>query len=150
MLKVVTDTSCLIALGNCGILQLLPELYGDVFMTEEVADEFGAKPEWLQIGKLKSPKLLQAMNILVDRGEASTIAFALEQRADLVLMDDLAGRKLLGRFNMNFCGTLGVLVAAKERGKLASVKPALEKLKANNFRMEASLEAEILKRAGEL
>ena len=45
---IISDTSCLIALENIGLLSILKELYGEVLITTEVKNEFGQKlPDWI-------------------------------------------------------------------------------------------------------
>jgi predicted nucleic acid-binding protein len=48
MPNVVSDTSCLIALSNIGLLEILQSIYGSVSITPEVAQEFGENlPDWM-------------------------------------------------------------------------------------------------------
>lgn len=45
---IISDTSCLIALQNIGLLNLLKDLYQEIFITKEVKDEFGKDlPDWI-------------------------------------------------------------------------------------------------------
>ena len=55
--NVITDTSCLIALSNIGETSLLRELYGAVYITEEIALEFNEEiPERIKMsGKGRKP-----------------------------------------------------------------------------------------------
>ncbi len=47
---VIADTSCLIALSKIEGIELLKELYQEVYITEEIALEFGETlPEWIRI-----------------------------------------------------------------------------------------------------
>jgi len=41
MRKVISNTSCLIALSNIQELNLLEKVYGEIYITPEVATEFG-------------------------------------------------------------------------------------------------------------
>ena len=59
------------------------------------------------------------------------IALAVECQADLILLDELAGRRAAQRMGLTVTGTLGVLIAAKDRGLLASVRPLLDALRVN-------------------
>ena len=47
---VISDTSCLIILDKIGELDLLHKLYGKVFTTPQIAEEFGDElPFWVEI-----------------------------------------------------------------------------------------------------
>lgn len=79
MPNIISNTSCLIVLDNIGMLDVLKELYGKVFITEEVSKEFGKTvPDWIEVRKVSDNKYLKLMKNFVDLGEASTIALAVE------------------------------------------------------------------------
>jgi len=66
--------------------------------------------------------------LIVDRGEAETIALAEELNADAVLIDDLKTRKIAKLRGLNIIGTIGVLLDAKEKGITGELKPLLDML----------------------
>jgi len=148
---IVSDTSCLILLDKIDELELLKKLFGQITVTHEIASEFRKElPEWF---KIESPinvvyqKILEAS---LDRGEASAIAFAIEQSDCLLIIDDYKGRKFAEQLGIKITGTLGVIVLAKLNGYINSVKPLLAKIKATDFRLEPDLEKSILKNSGEI
>jgi predicted nucleic acid-binding protein len=50
---VIADTSCLISLTKIEALGVLQQLYGEVYITEEIAGEFGEYlPDWVKIEHL--------------------------------------------------------------------------------------------------
>ena len=53
----------------------------------------------------------------------------MESRAGLILLDEHRGRRAAKRLGLTVTGTLGVLIAAKDRGLLASVRPVLDALR---------------------
>jgi predicted nucleic acid-binding protein len=68
----------------------------------------------------------------------------------LHLLRDLHGSVLVPRDVYDGVrGTLGVLVEAKRRGNLGLVGPVLDQLVAADFRISATVRAEILRSAGE-
>jgi predicted nucleic acid-binding protein len=67
----------------------------------------------------------------------------------LLIIDDIKGRKLAHELGLTIIGTMGVLVDAKLRGIIPSIKPVLLKIKQTNFRISEELESLILRRAGE-
>lgn len=147
---IISDTSCFIVLQNIGELDLLEKVYGEVFTTEIVAEEFGEDlPEWV---KIKSPmdKIRQTLlEFQVDKGEASAIALALETKNATIVLDDQKARKIAARLSLEVTGTLGVIIKAKQRGVISSIKPLLQKLSATDFRLSKAIETEALKQANE-
>ena len=92
-------------------------------------------------------KILEAS---LDRGEASTIAFAIEQSDCLLIIDDYKGRKYAEQLGIKITGTLGIVVEAKLVGHFKSVKPLLEKIKKTDFRLTTELERKTLEKSGEI
>lgn len=147
---VIADTSCLIALSKIDAIDLLEKLYQEVFITEEIAKEFGdGLPHWIKIERVKNPKYQRLLDLYLDPGEASAIAFALDLENVLLILDDLKGRKEAERLGLTFTGTLGVLFKAKKQGIIKELKPYIENLKIVGFRISRNIEEEILKRSEE-
>ena len=51
----------------------------------------------------------------LDPGEAAAIALARRLNSDLLILDDMAGRRLAQRLGLTITGTVGVVLAAAER-----------------------------------
>lgn len=148
---IIADTSCLIILDRIGELDLLKKLFGEVFITEEIAIEFKATlPEWFSIQEPKNKNYQKILEASIDKGEASAIAFALEQSDCLLIIDDYKGRKYAEQLGIKITGTLGVIIYAKLNGHIETVKSLLEKIKTTDFRLTEELEQIILEKAGEL
>jgi predicted nucleic acid-binding protein len=147
MLKVViSDTSSLIILHKIEELNLLNNLYLEVIITPEIAQEFNdALPEWIKIISVKDKKYQEFLETQVDSGEASAIALAKEMKESILLLDDLKARKLAKKLNLRFTGTLGVLHKAKQEGIIHKVKPLINKLLLTNFRISQNIVDELLK-----
>ena len=73
-----------------------------------------------------------------DLGERAAIALAGTIHADLLLIDDAAGRAEAKRRNLRVTGTPGVLRAAAERG-LVNVPEIVARLKATTFYADEAL-----------
>ncbi|MBN8860593.1 MAG: DUF3368 domain-containing protein [Sphingobacteriales bacterium] len=86
---------------------------------------------------------------LIDKGEASAIALALESDNSLLIIDDRKGRKFTRQLSLSIIGTIGIIVDAKLTGIIPSVKPVLAKIKTTNFRITEALELLIIQKAGE-
>ena len=148
---IISDTSCLILLYNIDELDLLQKLYQSITTTVEVANEFGLPlPAWIVVNQPHDKYYYKFLETLVDKGEASAIALAVETENSLLIIDDLKARKTAEKIGLNIIGILGVIVDAKNQGVINSVKPILEKIKQTNFRISNNLEAIILTKAGEI
>ena len=146
MPNIISNTSCLIVLDNIGMLDVLKELYGKVFITEEVLKEFGKTvPDWIEVRKVSDNKYLKLMKNFVDLGEASTIALAVETDDIVIILDDLKARKLGQKLNLKITGTIGVLVKARKRNIITSTQEVLNKLRNEGFRIADEIEKEFLK-----
>ena len=67
-----------------------------------------------------------------------------------VILDDLKARKMAEHLGIIYTGTIGVIVKAKLKGIILSIKPFLEKLKQTDFRISVEIEMEALRQAKEL
>jgi len=147
---VISDTSCLIVLTNIDELQLLHQLYGEVITTSEVVTEYGASlPEWFKILDPTDKGRLKDLEHELDKGEASAITLALELKDVTIILDDYKARKIAVHLGLEVTGTLGVMIKARKKGIISSIKPLLSKLKATNFRLSEELEMLAIKESGE-
>jgi predicted nucleic acid-binding protein len=90
MPDVIADTSCLIALSNINMLEILQKRYGRISITPEVAWEFGeVLPGWISIVPVKDVKKIHTIANHLDLGESSVIALALEQAIDFRIPPDI-------------------------------------------------------------
>ncbi len=115
-MKVVSNSSPLIFLSAIGMLDLLKAEFEEILVPEAVYDEVtsnGLKgsnevkhADWIKVQTIKNIDVLSFLPML-DRGEESAIVLAIEQDADLVLLDDLAGRRAAMMQGLNVTGTRG-------------------------------------------
>ena len=91
---IISDTSCLILLDKIGELKLLNKLFGQIIITQEIAGEFKKElPDWFTIQEPTNKTYQKILEASLDKGEASAIAFAIEQTDCLLIIDDYKGRK---------------------------------------------------------
>ncbi len=64
-------------------------------------------------------------------------------------MDDQKARKLAERLALNYTGTLGILLKAKNQGILPLIAPILQKIQNTNFRFSEKIRSNILREANE-
>ena len=140
-MNVVWNTSPLLVLAKIQRLALLTQLYARLVLPEAVFDEIGAKADdaAAQIQALvvtpsvtvqrATPQTLAGLPVDLGAGEREAIALALETAADLVVLDDQAGRRLAWARSLQVTGTVGVLIEARSRGLLPALRPELDRLR---------------------
>jgi predicted nucleic acid-binding protein len=146
--SVVADTTCLIALARIGQLGLLQRLFFAVIIPPEVAREFNNPLEWLTVKSCSQVRVLASLKLRVDEGEAAAIALAHELKLKVIL-DDRAGRSAAKKMRRPCLGTIGLLVMAKKRGLVSTVRPLVEDLELHGFYMTEALKQEVLRIADE-
>lgn len=141
-MTVVCNTSPLILLAKIGRLDLLYRLYDQVVIPVPVLDEVGARStaETTAIEALVenqtlvveiepgSAELLESIPADLGAGERAAIAVALETEADLVILDDRAGRRIALQKGLSVTGTIGILIEARARNMIPSVRGELDRL----------------------
>lgn len=148
---IISDTSCLIALSKIGRLDILQKLYSKISITDTVKAEFGSElPDWIVVEKVKDKVQYEAICQKLDPGEASSITLALENPGCLLVIDEKKGRHIAREFNIQIIGTLKIILMAKEKNIIQSVRQIIIELTENNFRVEKKLINELLKASNEL
>lgn len=156
---VISNTTPIIALSAINQLDLFRLLYTEILIPTAVQTEI------LAGGKRAGASELQAANYIrcialtdishatllsdLDRGEAETIALALEQRADLVIIDERLGRRHAQRLGLKVTGVLGVLLRAKQQGHVDLIRPMIEQLRQKGIRLGDALVTQTLNLANE-
>jgi predicted nucleic acid-binding protein len=151
---VVSDTSCVSNLIALDALHLLPALYGEVIIPLAVERELrrthGALPGFLQLRQPGNLAFIQSLAQQLDRGEAEAIALAKELHADRLLIDEKDGRAVALREHIPVIGVLGILLIARKRGMIPSIKDCLLRLEQEaGFYKDEALKASVLQAAGE-
>jgi predicted nucleic acid-binding protein len=149
---VVSNASPLIALQQIGHLQLLEQLFGAVLIPPAVAREVAptvALPAWIGQQVLTQPVGPKILGASLGPGESEAISLALETRARLIMLDDRPARRLAQALHLSIIGTLGILLAAKRRQLLITIRPCLDALLQHDFRIAPSLCDNVLSAAGE-
>lgn len=146
---IVSDASCLILLYKIGELDLLRKLYGQIIITPSVVEEYKKPlPQWIKISRKQLP-FSQGLKIFLDKGESDSIALAATYDRCLLIIDELKGREVARSLGIEITGTLGIILAAKNKGLIPSVLSIIEKVQSTNFRVTDKLLQKILKEAGE-
>jgi predicted nucleic acid-binding protein len=86
----------------------------------------------------------------LDLGEAQTIVLAKELNANMVLIDENIGYKIAKSQNLNVKRTLSLLIAAKNKKYITTIKPLLDDMITNKRWISKSVYFEVLKICKEL
>lgn len=149
-MTVVSDTSPLCYLAWIGQLELLPALFGEVFIPPAVLEELRAAgtpafvsqhfqnlPDWLKIQTVEFVQQDESL-IRLHLGEREAILLAEKIGADLILLDDRDARRIASDRGLRLTGLLGILEEAASR-QLLDGPETIEKLQATSFRASPTL-----------
>jgi predicted nucleic acid-binding protein len=147
---VVADSGPLHYLILLDQTDLLRRLYGEVRIPQVVANELlagnaprsvsewvSAPPSWVAVIAV-SDEDIDSVSDALDLGERAAISLAQKIRADLLLIDESAGRAEAAKRSLRVTGTLGVPRTAAEQG-LIDVSNVLARLRTTNFYVEEEL-----------
>lgn len=153
---VVADTSPLNYLIRLGQPDVLPEIYGRVLVPTAVLIELqhpdapsevrawaSALPAWLEERQVQ--QIDGSLAAELGAGEREAISLALEAKADVLLIDERAGRREAEARRIEVAGTLAVLLQASVRGYFAFPE-ALKQLRQYGFRVSRAIELAMLAR----
>ncbi|OGF65713.1 MAG: hypothetical protein A2Y62_10400 [Candidatus Fischerbacteria bacterium RBG_13_37_8] len=158
--QIIINTSPWIALTLCNQLDILPHMYSIIYMPEAVKREIlaggklsvGAKElrakRWVKIAKIKDSNKITLLHEL-DQGEAEVIILAKEKGIDTVLIDEKIARMQAKILGLNVIGTIGLLLKAKNKGIITSIKPSIEQMMQNGIWIREEIFKGILKSAKE-
>ena len=162
---IVSDTSPITNLAAISQLDLLQKLYTRIIIPIAVYNEMvkvdkivpGAVEvqtlPWIQKQAVIDSQrviLIQETQGSIDLGEAEAIVLALELKADLLLMDERRGRIVATSYGLQITGLLGVLLQAKRKMLIPSVKVLMDQLMEQaDFRVSSKLYTTIIQAAGE-
>lgn len=148
---VVSDTTAITHLAKIGALNLLQKLYFQILIPEAVFSELSqvrrSQPgamqvlnsSWIKVVKIKNKSVVEKLTKHLDLGESEAIALSLELQSDVLIIDEVAGRNIAKKLGRNIVGMVGVLLEAKKKGYIDSVKPYLDKLRRTGFRLSEEI-----------
>jgi predicted nucleic acid-binding protein len=154
MAVIVSDTTPLHYLILAEAVEVLPRLYGRMLIPPAVREELNQPntpqavrawlnetPAWLDV---VSPTRAPDSGLShLDAGEIQAVALALENRADLLLIDERDGTAAARDLGLTVTGTLGVLDHAAALG-LIDLPIVFERLRQTTFRSPVRLMAALL------
>jgi predicted nucleic acid-binding protein len=155
MLKVVSNTTPIISLLKLNRLDLLQQIYQEIFIPGAVFREIEqgklkdfyqdlSKIDWIKIVEIKNKESIKYF-LDLDEGEAEAIVLATELKADLIILDEKLGRFHAKHAGLKVTGTIGVLIKAKSASQIDTLKPLLEELTEKEVWINEKLKNEILR-----
>lgn len=158
---IISDASPLIGLSIVDGLSWLPEIFGTVWIPEEVKNEVlpikaaqgkqviqsAMEDGWLELWK-EPFELLTDLDL--DEGESACVSIAcgLAEPA-LLIIDERSGRAVAKEKGISVIGTAAIIGEAKNRGLIPSAREAFEILHQSDFRISANVIKTVLARTGE-
>ncbi len=158
---VVADAGPLIVLSLIGRLNLLSQVFGEVWVAEAVRHELmgqgtfpgqaeldSAFEHWLHSTPVDLGNW-HAINPDIDAGEASGICLAERYPGSLLIIDDKAGRLEAQARGLRYVGLAGIIRRAKQVGLVDAARPTLEALRHAGYFLNDALMRDILLDVGE-
>lgn len=155
---IVADSSALIALAACDGLEVILQVYDNLKIPEAVYLEVVApeKPYSDVLGGFLADRVVTVdINRWVvaagglGRGEIEAMALYKQLSADALLIDDQRARVIAEHNHIECIGALGLLLVAKQRGKISVVSPYIHKLRQSSIFYSDELLDKVLNLAGE-
>ena len=149
---VVSDTTALIILAKADTLNLLSNLFSNIYIPKAVFEELNFKDDIVKyrvnkfdIIQLKEISNIDILNTIkkfnIDKGEIEAITLALELKSMLII-DEKKGRKIALQQNLKIVGILGILIQNYRLDfiNLEDVKYYFTLFKNNGLRVNQTLE----------
>ena len=138
------NASPLIYLAGADLLSFLQLAGLEIVVPRPVAEEIRAgaaldaaaraldSTPWLTVvDAVTVPAAIQAWDL--GDGESSVLAWAHANPGTLAILDDLAARRCAATLRIPVRGTLGLVLLARQRGRISAARPVLEALRASGM-----------------
>lgn len=148
-MKVISNSSPLIILHNCGQLGILQQLFSQVLIPETVYQEVVhntknrqqseavAHCAFIQVHPIPTQPF--SFSHKLDRGETEAIILASTLKADYLLLDDKRAQKEVKLQGITFIPTFAVLLKAAQKGIISDFDAVLAALAQKNIFLSRDL-----------
>lgn len=138
---IVSNTTPLINFSSICRLDILQQLFKQITIPKAVEKELMEKEQRFPLVKeikqidfistveIKDIQFCNSLKAELDEGEAEAITLAIENRAELIILDELAGRNIAQFQKLSFIGSIGCLVLAKRKNIITYIKPLLDSMR---------------------
>lgn len=154
-MNVVSNTSPIIEFSNLGKLSILRSVFGSITIPRGVYEELSERApfrlkEWIRVDEIRDRGRYKMIRSELDHGESEAIVLYFEKNMDLLLLDDGEARKIAASYGIPIMGTGGILLVAKRKGLVSSLRAELEKLDRDGaFRLSDAVKVMLLRSANE-
>ena len=152
-MKVVVNSSPLIALSLVGKLDLLSQIFEEIFIPQSVYQEVVSEgkglpgsqeveaAKWIVVKQVKEKPIIELLLLGIDRAELDVILLAREIGAEWVIMDEKLGRRVAKQQGLKIKGTIGVLLTSYFAGFISKkeAEEAVDKLRESQVRVNDDL-----------
>ena len=152
---VVSDATPLMSLMKAARLNILEGLYKEIIIPDAVYSELTSNARYskeaeeienssfirvVAVRERKAVEILRKVSGL-DLGESEAIVYATDNNADILLMDENAGRRVAKTLGIKVRGTIGLILQAFDRGLLTAsdVDESIAVLQTANRRISKEL-----------
>lgn len=158
--RVICNTSPIIGLMSIHRLPLLWQLFDEIFIPQAVQRELCANSSrhsqevekikrYISEGKfivyrVQNEEIVKRLYGKLHYGELEVIVGAKECDLPLAIIDERAARKMASDFLIDTIGILGILTLAKKQKLIQQVKPEVDLLRKNGYRISEALYTKIL------
>jgi len=148
-MQVVSNASPLIVLFNCGQLEILQQLFGEVLIPEAVYQEVVHNTKnheqsetiprcsFIRVHPIATQPV--SFSHKLDRGEIEALILASTLKADYLLLDDKRAQKEARLQGLTFIPTFAVLLKAAQKGIIADFDAVLTELQQKNIFLSRDL-----------
>lgn len=149
-MRVLPDSSTIIALAKTHSLDLLKKTFGEVWVTKEVEREI-TSGDFPGIGEIKRgmDKWIKTLRVEttsykfegLGRGEKSILSHAKGRKDVLLILDEAEARAVAEGERIPYTGTIGLIVFAYQTGKISKEEAVaiVKRLSKGDFRMTVEL-----------
>jgi predicted nucleic acid-binding protein len=154
-MSVVSDTTAITTLLKAKQERLLRELFERVLVPQAVWDELKEfhieLPKFIDLHPATDASQRLPGTELLGRGEAEALLLAKQLNAQLLLTDDRKARRAARRLQIPCIGLVGMIVHAKRRGRISSVREMLQLLETDGgLYLSDAVVSDALRLAGEV
>jgi predicted nucleic acid-binding protein len=158
---IVCDTTLLLYLGRIDQARLLPALFEAIYTPEPVVAELDMgrfmrrdtidprELDWAAIVSVAERDIDALPPNRLGIGERAVIAYVRRTPDCWAGLDDRQARELAEDLGLGVVGAIGVLLRAKRAELISAIRPLLDALQMEGFRMGGDLYREALQLAGE-
>ena len=158
--RLVVNTSPLIHLAEASLLHLLRGAAPTEWVPEPVARAIRAygnldptarvlsAHDWLEVQPIRAISA-QVLARELGPGETAVLELARTYPGHTAVIDDLAGRRCAEALGLSLRGTVGLVLAAKQAGRLTAARPVLERLRDSGMYLSDAVLQRALRRVGE-